>query len=214
MQRSTVTIHAPYNYTTHPHRGGPQHVHVEGLIRITMRVLEGEELGTLKSGAEVQTLLLAATAKINSENIVAYKRGTRQLRIEAEQQYYYRSPPHQAWASAAQLRTANRIHREWWLDNDPFGGTAGNGPNIIAEGRYPGFAAKIAMAHDTDWTLGRQFNAGPLKGLYTSTASPGDMGMYGLNPFSSIKPGTHLYDVPSGHPDWQVSFDRISETRS
>ena len=211
MRRHTVTIQAPYDHRTHPRRGTGHLVHVRGTITITTRELEGDELGTLNTPSGIPALIAAAATRMNAANVTAYQRNTAQLRTEATSQGYYRSPPHQIWAGAAQLRTGSRIPRDWWIENDPFGGTAGNGPNILPEGKYPGWVSKIAMGHDTDWTLGRQFNAGPLKGLYTSKESPADMGIYGLSPTSPVTPGLYLnlYTSPGGHPDWQVVYGEL-----
>lgn len=59
------------------------------------------------------------------------------------------------------------------------------------------------MAHDTDWSLGRYFNAGPLRGLHGAQASAEEMGKYGLTP-TSIRPNVDSY--LNGHPDWDVRY--------
>ncbi|MFP2932241.1 hypothetical protein ACLESO_45210, partial [Pyxidicoccus sp. 3LG] len=112
---------------------------------------------------------------------------------------YYGSPSHVAWAEAASARSGGQIPASWWMKFDPFGGTAGNGPNILPTGQYPGLASRIAMAHDTDWDLGRYFGVGPLKALQ-GAPNPEDLGPLGLDPFM----GGDLYTF--GHPDWQVTY--------
>ena len=177
-------------------------------IEITVRPLSGGELGTLNtSQANINKQLTAASAKIDAANQKAYKSSTAELRNQASEIGYYKSPAHIAWARAAEARTGGRIPQDWWIKNDPFGGTAGNGPNILASGSYPGGTSRIAMGHDTDWTLGSLFNAGPLKALYGNKSSPTDQGSYGLVPNHSINPDlANLYSDPRGHPDWQVTY--------
>lgn len=177
-------------------------------IDIRVRPLSGSELGSLNTTpANIKKQLETASANINAENQRAYGSTTAELRDQAIDSGYYRSPAHNAWAQAAEARTGGRVPAEWWITNDPFGGTAGNGPNILASGSYPGALSRIAMGHDTDWTLGRQFGAGPLSALPGSNASPTDMGSYGLVPNHSINPGLNdIYSDPGGHRDWQVTY--------
>lgn len=177
-------------------------------IDISVRPLSGNELGTLNTTpANIKKQLDAASANINAENKRAYNSTTAQLRDQAIDAGYYRSPAHNAWAQAAEARTGGRVPAEWWITNDPFGGTAGNGPNVLPSGTYPGVASRIAMGHDTDWTLGRQFGAGPMSALRGSNASPADMGSYGLVPNHSINPNlSDIYSDPGGHADWQVTY--------
>ncbi len=200
-QRTTISVNAPVE-------------NVFGVIDnsrridISVRPLSGSELGTLNTTpANIQKQLNTAAANINSENQRAYDSTTAELRDQAIDAGYYRSPAHNAWAQAAEARTGGRIPAEWWITNDPFGGTAGNGPNVLPSGTYPGIASRIAMGHDTDWTLGRQFGAGPLSALKDSNASPGDMGSYGLVPNHSINPNlSDIYSDPGGHADWNVVY--------
>lgn len=179
-------------------------------IEIQVRPLTGADLGTLNtSRANVDKQLDAVAGKINQENLKAYGTGTAGLRDKAEDAGYYRSPAHLAWADAAEARTGGRIPAEWWVRNDPFGGTAGNGPNVLPSGTYPGVTSRIAMAHDTDWTLGRHFNAGPMDALYTSKASPADLGSYGLVPNHSIdRSFGNPYSSGAGQADWKVDYWR------
>jgi hypothetical protein len=190
-------------------RGGSV-FNANAIIEMRLRVLVGTELGTLanvRTAQDAAPLLSKAAASINSANIVAYGKTTDQLFALASQQGYFGSPAHVAWSEAAEARTGGRVPANWWRTNDPFGGTSGNGPNILPGGRYPGSVAKIAMAHDTDWTLGRLFNAGPLNALFTATGKPSDIGSYGLVPFHSVNRGySALYTNPFGHPDWVIRF--------
>ena len=190
-------------------RGGAV-FNANAIIDMRLRVLVGSELGTLanvRTAQEAAPILSRVAASINSANIVAYGKTTDQLFAQASQQGYFGSPAHIAWSDAAAARTGGRVPASWWRTNDPFGGTSGNGPNILPGGRYPGSVAKIAMAHDTDWTLGRWFNAGPLKSLFTAVGKPSDLGSYGLVPFHSVNRAyTALYTNPFGHPDWVIRF--------
>ena len=200
-QRASISVNAPVQNVF----GG---VDNSRSIDITVQPLSGSELGSLNtSPANIKKQLDTASTNINAENQRAYGSTTAQLRDQAIDSGYYRSPAHNAWAQAAEARTGGRVPAEWWIKNDPFGGTAGNGPNILASGSYPGVTSKIAMGHDTDWTLGRQFGAGPLSALKGSTASPTDMGTYGLVPNHSINPNlSDIYSDPGGHADWQVNY--------
>jgi len=123
----------------------------------------------------------------------------------AKSQGYFNSPEHQAWAKAAEARTGGQIPASFWMKFDPFGGTAGNGPDVLPQGRWPGSASRIAMGHDTDWSLGRYFNTGPLKSLHGANVNPTIMGMVGLVPMPLTQFGkAGMYTNPGGHPDWQV----------
>ena len=190
-------------------RGGAV-FNANAIIEMRLRVLVGAELGTLanvRTAQDVAPILSRVSASINSANLVAYGKTTDQLFALASQQGYFGSPSHVVWSEAAEARTGGRVSAAWWRANDPFGGTAGNGPNILPGGRYPGSVAKIAMAHDTDWTLGRWFNAGPLKALFTATGKPSDIGSFGLVPFHSVdRSYITLYTSPFGHPDWVILF--------
>lgn len=64
------------------------------------------------------------------------------------------------------------------------------------------------MGHDTDWSLGRHFQAGPMRGLYGANQDPETLGKYGLDPLSPIKPSIDIY--ADGHPDWKVNYQRQS----
>ncbi|WP_375769864.1 hypothetical protein NR798_02965 [Archangium gephyra] len=123
----------------------------------------------------------------------------------ATKQGYYNSVEHQAWAKGAEARTGGRVPASWWIKFDPFGGTAGNGPDVLPQGRWPGALARIAIGHDTDWSLGRYFNVGPMKVLYRAVADPFILGIVGLVPMPLTQFGSAgIYTNPSGHIDWQV----------
>jgi len=120
---------------------------------------------------------------------------------------YFESAPHIAWAEAAEQRTGGAIPAEWWIENDPFGGTAGNGPDIVPFGEYPGANSKIAMAHDTDWTLGRYFGAGPLSSLYDAEGfTPEQLGFVGLRPDHQWGHFADADVYTFGHADWNVQY--------
>lgn len=129
------------------------------------------------------------------------------LREMAVDAGYYGSPPHVAWAQAAEARTAGKVPAEFWMRFDPFGGTAGNGPNILPTGEHPGVLSKIAMAHDTDWSIGRYFGFGPMAALRGAEGfTPEQLGQVGLNwdvPWGRFA-GIDSYS--NGHPDWNVQY--------
>jgi hypothetical protein len=108
-------------------------------IEISVRPLRPSELGSLnKKSADIPQVLADASVRMNRENLDTYGKSTRDLRSDAIDSGYFNSPAHQAWAQAAEARTGGRVPASWWRENDPFGGTAGNGPQILAQGSYPG----------------------------------------------------------------------------
>ncbi len=185
-------------------------------IEISVRELQGSELGSLntRNRAELNQLMSDASVRINRENIDFQKKTTEELRADSREMGYYNSPAHVAWSQAAEARTGGRIPASWWRENDPFGGTAGNGPKIQPSGIYPGVASRIAMGHDTDWTLGRQFGAGPLRDLNTmgngtSKREFEERGFFGLQPVIDNRFNAapfSSYSTPAGHPDWNVRY--------
>lgn len=184
-------------------------------IEISVMPLSGRDLGSLNTGNQGQLSQLRADAavRINRDNLDFHGKTTAQIRQMSIDQGYYNSPAHQAWAKAAEARTSGQIPASWWIQNDPYGGTAGNGPLIEPLGMYPQVNSKIAMGHDTDWTLGRQFGAGPLRDLATmgNGTSKDDFkarGMFGLWPAGTdnrfqAAPAT---DYTFGHEDWTVKY--------
>lgn len=105
----------------------------DSVIDIRVRELEGKELGALASPKLSQYVERAEQRK-NDEDVAAYGKTTRQLERDARDSGYYGSRPHQAWAEAAEARTGGRLSSEFWMKFDPYGGTAGNGPNILPTG--------------------------------------------------------------------------------
>jgi hypothetical protein len=192
-------------------------VEVPSTIRITVRVLRPDELGSLagKSGQNLKNELTRASAQIDRENRANPNgKSTAELRQMASEyklfgRGYYQSPTHQAWAKAAEARSGGKVPAKWWMENDPFGGTNGNGPAILPGGVYPADLSKIGMAHDTDWTLGRIFGAGPMRTLATSSDPRGDFGLLsqGANRAEyerALAAGFTGY--MGGHPDWDVQY--------
>jgi hypothetical protein len=171
-----------------------------GKIEITTKPINMQAL--------TQQGLNAAVAKKNADDVRAYGKTTAQLKQAARNDGYFDSVAHNAWAKAAEARTGGRIPASFWKEFDPFGGTAGNGPNIELTGKYPGVASRISMAHDTDWSLGRYFNTGPLKNLYGQQPQNKDdmksLGMAGLAPQPFRFPNLDLYT--NGRPDWNVKY--------
>ncbi|MEO1336231.1 MAG: hypothetical protein AAFV29_11335, partial [Myxococcota bacterium] len=143
-----------------------------GNIKPKKRTGRGSRIATLK---ERQTLVANVLKK--------HPEMSRYLLQEmAKETKYLGSDAHMAWSKAAEARTGGAISAKWWRELDPFGGTAGNGPNILATGAYPGALSKIAMGHDTDWSLGRFFGEGPLAKLRGAKGfTPEQLGQVGLN---------------------------------
>lgn len=153
-------------------------------IRVEVQSL-GAEFDAMfagKSEEEINQLLEQWRGRKDADDALGYGsltnadgsgqvQGTGDLRDLARQSGYYGSEQHVVWATAASARTGGRIPPEFFLELDPFGGTAGNGPEIIANGTLQGGGAggllsTIAMGHDTDWTLGRLMGVGPLQELH------------------------------------------------
>jgi hypothetical protein len=182
------------------------------LINIRVRQLQGDELGLLngatRTGPQIDTAIANAFAAKNEDDKKAYGKTTDQLAAMSDRQGYLNSPAHIAWSEAAEARSGGKMSAENWRKMDPFGGTAGNGPDIVAGGRYPGATSLISMGHDTDWSLGRYFNAGPLKALHTSDAHPLSMGLYGLNHASTVRPFVRDLYTTGGHNDWEVDYGK------
>jgi hypothetical protein len=182
------------------------------LINIRVRQLQGEELGLLNGavhrGPAIDSAITNAFAAKNSDDLNAYKKTTAQLTEMSASQGYLNSPAHTAWSEAAEARSGGKMSAENWRKMDPFGGTAGNGPNILAGGSYPGPVSVISMGHDTDWSLGRYFNAGPMKALHTTDANPTMTGLYGLNHLSTVRPLVRDLYTGGGHADWEVDYGK------
>lgn len=156
---------------------------VEGELRVTV-----EPLTLPWDDAALPAELARAAAEKAREDEIAYgpllrARGATSLRALAERDGYFGSPAHRGWAAAASARTGGRIPAAWWMAVYPFGGSAGNGPKILPLGRWPAPLARVAMAHDTDWTLGRHFGVGPLSALREQPYDPRRMGPVGLRPY-------------------------------
>jgi hypothetical protein len=213
--RTTIEVRAP---TTGINEKGPgfpgmERTNNNASIRITVRELRSDELGSLagKSGQSLKNELNRASAQIDRENRAnANGKSTDELRTMSVKAGYYNSPSHQAWAKAAEARTGGKVPAEWWIKNDPFGGTNGNGPAILPGGIYPHPLSKIGMAHDTDWTLGRVFGAGPLRTLATSSDPRGDFGLttQGANrmEYERALDAGMSSGYLSGHADWNVQY--------
>ena len=179
-------------------------------IVINVRELTNGERGLLDpekyNASQRQDHIENALERKNQDDIKAYGKTTAQLADMAREQGYLDSPAHVAWSLAAKERSGGSPDAATWRKMDPFGGTAGNGPDVLPTGKYPGGASTISMAHDTDWSLGRYFNAGPMKALHTSNESPTQMGMYGLQNHSSVRPKVDDLYTTGGHADWEVNY--------
>jgi hypothetical protein len=194
----------------------PDENNTGALINIRVRELQGNELGLLngatRTGPQIDSAIANAFAAKNEDDKKAYHKTTDQLAAMSDKQGYLNSPAHMAWSEAAQERSNGKVSAEQWRKLDPFGGTAGNGPDVInlpgVNGRYPGNASVISMGHDTDWSLGRYFNAGPMKALHTSQESPLQMGMYGLQNHSTVRPKVSDLYTTGGHADWEVDYGK------
>lgn len=107
-------------------------------------------------------------AKVN-DDLLAYGATTGSLLDQSNAQGYMGSEQHTVWAMGASARTGCFIPPEFFFENEGFGGTAGNGPNVLPLGNTGEPMSTIAMAHDSDWMIGRLFSMGPLARLNTVT---------------------------------------------
>jgi hypothetical protein len=195
--------------------GGVVHdVRNTAVIKIDVQVLKQNELGLLNAtGDQLQANLATALREKQAEDLRKYKMTPEQMVEKSKELGYYGTGAHQAWAEAASARTGGRASPEYMMKLDPLGGTNGNGPNIEKGGIYPHPLSKIAMAHDTDWSLGRYFNAGPLNGLYKNTGKDADLGMYGLQALTPGRsspidpPPKAQYAGVGGNDIWKVEFN-------
>jgi len=177
------------------------------VIKIEVRVLQGAELGALQNtGAKLEDYKERAIERKSAEDKASYGFTTAELKDKAIESGYYNSPSHRAWAEAAAARAGGKLSAEWLKSFDPTGGTNGNGPNIIAGGEYPHPLSRIGMAHDTDWSLGRHFQAGPMRALYGANYDSEILGKYGLDPYSPIKPEAKM-QYATGNSDWNVQYN-------
>lgn len=145
--------------------------------------------------------LARAAAEKRAEDKLAYgaifeARGVADMRELASKDGYLGSESHRAWAAGAEARSGGCVPASWWMDADPFGGTAGNGPKILPFGRWPSPLARVAFAHDADWTLGRYFGVGPLAPLRGQPYQPKKMGSVGLIPQGGPYAGVPSYLRP------------------
>lgn len=103
------------------------------------------------------------------DDILAYGKHTSALLDQANSAGYMGSEQHTMWAMGASARTGCFIPPEFFFENEGYGGTAGNGPNILPGGDAREPLSTIAMGHDSDWMIGRLFCSGPLARLNTIT---------------------------------------------
>lgn len=185
-------------------------------VRCPRLLIEVRAIETFASDVPVAAVLARASAEKAAEDVRLYGAlvrgaGHADLRAWAVAEGYYGSTYHLAWALAAEARTGGRVAATWWMEVDPFGGTAGNGPRVLPGGHWPSPLARVAMAHDTDWTLGRYFGVGPLAALRADTTNPlAELGRVGLFPVSDARydgVGSYLRD---GQPDWVVRARELS----
>lgn len=195
--------------------------------------LQGEELGLLQgmsgpNDPKLQALL--AQVERNNEAGISEATGGRFQTLEQAREYsrqegYYGSGAHRAAANAASARVGGLIPAEWFMQQDPFMGRAGSNHEFFPNrdnGMYPGTTSKIGVAHDADYGLGANFNAGPLRDLYGLEGKQGYEGLDGgvvteslPNTISIITGGeTRNYEqYGTGHRDWFVENVRGTQTR-
>ncbi len=137
--------------------------------------------GVVPAGAvNLNRRIDAWRAKKNNDDSIAYGKSTAALGNQAASFNrdstnfddtgfwggYFGCEQHMVWAMGASARTGWTIPPEFFMENEGFGGTAGNGPNILPGGYVGEALSTISMAHDSDWMIGRLFGKGPLAVLY------------------------------------------------
>jgi hypothetical protein len=184
-------------------------VNYAATIQIQVRELQGQDLGLLNLSLGDNSALERVKAQAMSRKLsedTQWHGIDHQSARDPQKNAYFGSPSHVVWSEAASLRSGGRLDAEWMRNFDPYGGTNASGPSIAPDEMYPSAASKIGMAHNTDWNLGRFFNAGPLESLYDSGVSQPHLGLYGLTYRSPVEPAPRdLYTI-DGHPDWRVEY--------
>ncbi len=138
--------------------------------------------GVLPAGAvNLNRRLDVLRGKKNNDDSIAYGKSTWQLGFQEAANYnrsstsfddsgfwggYFGCEQHIVWAYGASARTGWVVPPEFFIENEGFGGTAGNGPEILPGGYVGEALSTISMAHDSDWMIGRLFGKSPLGVLY------------------------------------------------
>jgi hypothetical protein len=155
-------------------------------MQIKAHELKGNDLGLLNLAPgdkdTLDRIKAQAMSRKMSEDLHWYGIDHQVVR-DPRRNAYFGSAAHVTWSEAASLRTGGRLDAAWLRIFDPYGGchgADGHGLKVLAEGIYRHVLLNIGMAHDTDWKLGRYFNAGPLESLYDSNLKQPDLGLYGL----------------------------------
>lgn len=136
--------------------------------------------------AERAAFLQQIAARKDQDDQAAYGLTTEQIRQSAmtgtADERYFGSEQHWMFAYASAARTNFQVPPEFFMNLDPFGGTAGNGPQIQPGGGTGELLSTISMAHDPDWLMGRYFGAGPLSALNgaSDAVRPAFAGLVGL----------------------------------
>jgi hypothetical protein len=163
-------------------RVGNSYVITSMNIRLEVASLGAAFARIVATSAEAlnETLDIWRQAKTNDDKL-AYGKSTEQLILAArgssytdpnfpgQKVAYLGHEQHVVWAMGASARTGCLLPPEFFIDNEAFGGTAGNGPNVLNKGASGERLSTIAMAHDTDWMIGRLMGMGPLAPLHTAT---------------------------------------------
>lgn len=205
-------------------------------IRITVKPVEGFQMPT--DPAAKKAVLDSAYAKKAEDDKKAYGKTADDMMGDSlkggDKDRYFDSEQHWMWALAASARTGGQIPPDYFMKLDPYGGTAGNGPQIQPGGNAGQPLSTISMAHDTDWDLGRYFDTGPLKALHDlNGVDPrfmGEVGLFdsgvgrvtaatqGANPFDLSQQGQQAMDnapkysdgfvLNPAMTDWNVQYSR------
>lgn len=158
-------------YNIESARVGYNFVITSNNIRLEVPPLDFSSIVDSRNRDNMQNLISSWRIKKGRDDSLAYDKSTAQLYSLANSQGYMGSEQHTMWALGASARTGCFIPAEFFFENEAFGGTAGNGPNVLPGGGRGEPLSTIAMAHDSDWMIGRIWGMGLLARL--STVEPG-----------------------------------------
>jgi hypothetical protein len=156
----------------------------------------------------MQQLISRWRMKKDRDDRLAYNAATSALYAQSNSQGYMGSEQHTVWALGASARTGCFIPPEFFFENESFGGTAGNGPNVLPGGGRGEPLSTIAMAHDSDWMIGRIWGMGLLARLstvepmtQTQIARMGSVGLFNGTTTNQILARDNRFFPPRGNDE-------------
>lgn len=180
-------------YNIESARVGYNFVITSNNIRLEVPPLDFSSIVDSRNRDNMQSLISSWRMKKDRDDRLAYGDSTAGLYAKSNSQGYMGSEQHTMWALGASARTGCFIPAEFFFENEGFGGTAGNGPEVLPGGGTGEPLSTIAMAHDSDWMIGRIWGMGLLARL--STVEPmndnqikrmGSVGLFDANTTNNV----------------------------